>query len=77
MIRARATSNVWQMNKAPKTNSGGMLTSIQSLRKTYAVGRITASFEYIGSALPKDEAEKIWNTQKDAFPHLEIRKMKR
>jgi ABC-type thiamine transport system ATPase subunit len=61
MIKARSLSKIWKMNKAPKTNSGGMASSIQSLRKTYAIGRVTAAFEYIGPALPRDEARRVWN----------------
>lgn len=61
MIYARAKSNQWKMTKAPKTNSNGGRNRIASLAKTYADLRYTAAFEYIGYALPKDEAERIWN----------------
>lgn len=61
MIYARAKSKDWKMTKAPKTNSNGGRNRIASLAKTYADLRFTAAFEYIGVALPKEKAEKIWN----------------
>ena len=61
MIKARAKSKLWKMTKAPKTNSNGGSNPIASLAKTYADLRYTAAFEYIGQALDKTEAQKVWN----------------
>lgn len=60
MIHYRARSPKWQMTHFGR-QSGGLPTSIQSLRKTYSIHRNVASFEYIGPALPRAEAEKVWN----------------
>lgn len=65
MMKARIKSNNWKMTKPPKTNSNGGRNPIASLAKTYADLRYTAAFEYIGAALPKDEAQRIWNGTPD------------
>lgn len=60
MIRARAKSNLWKLSHFGR-QSGGLPSSIQSLRKTYSTKRNVGSFEYIGQALNPAEARKVWN----------------
>jgi ABC-type lipoprotein export system ATPase subunit len=63
MIRARAKSKLWRMIAKPNRTSKSM-PKTESLVARHALPvittRIRATFEYIGSALSKDEAEKIW-----------------
>lgn len=61
MIYSRAKSKDWTMSKTPKLNSNGGRKRLATMRGTFASGRFTAAFEYVGHALPKDEAQRIWN----------------
>ncbi len=61
MINSRVKSELWNMTKSPSMNSNGGRNPLASLAKTYADSRFTAAFEYIGTALPREEARKIWN----------------
>ncbi len=65
MIYARAKSKDWKMTKIPKLNSNGGRKPLATMRDTFASNRFTAAFEYIGSALQKDEAERMWNATPD------------
>lgn len=63
MIRSRAASMNWRVigkSKVGKKKSVGNITG-----KEWTIGvmekRITYSFEYIGPALPRAEAERVWN----------------
>lgn len=64
MIRYRNQAQDWQMNQAPTHKKGEMGHSstkkgwVNQLRK-----RLVASFEYIGPALPADEARRVWAGQ--------------
>lgn len=64
MIRSRARSANWRMiakpNRTTKAMPKGSSLVARDARQVMA-NRIRSTFEYIGSALPKDEAEKIWN----------------
>jgi len=62
MIYARAKNKDWKMTKSSKMNSNGGRNRIASLAKTYADLRYTAAFEYIGAALSKNEAQRIWQS---------------
>lgn len=68
MIRTRAKSNKWKMIQRPRTGDKAIpkegLASLH-LRKTIAT-RFRATFEYIGDALPGNEADNIWSGNKKA-----------
>ena len=66
MIRYRNKSNDWKMTRKPARMS--VRHSATSLVRLKAHGnwqvqtkRITASFEYVGKCLDKDEAYGVWN----------------
>ena len=61
MIRARARSKNWKIIRS--TDFIKSKHSETSQMKTWKVSteRYTTSFEYIGQALPHDEAIKVWN----------------
>lgn len=61
MIRARAKSKNWKMIRDPDRIKSPH--SATSGRRSWHVQekRITASFEFIGEPLPRDEAKKVWN----------------
>lgn len=61
MIKARNNSSLWKMTKTPGRNSKGGSKPLACLAKSYAWTRNTAAFEYVGPALDKSEALKIWN----------------
>lgn len=65
MIRARATSKNWKMIAKPNNQTKAMVTGAPSARQwqgaTQIVTRLRATFEYIGPALPADEAQRVWN----------------
>jgi energy-coupling factor transporter ATP-binding protein EcfA2 len=59
MIRHRAKSPLWHMNRSPSRTSGGGDNGRGSpLRRSRAVNRLTAGFEYVGPARP-DEAKSF------------------
>lgn len=60
MIQSRIKSKNWRLRHIGR-QSAGLPTSIQSLRKTYSISRNVGSFEYIGPALSREEALKVWN----------------
>lgn len=64
MMRARAKSKLWRMIAKPNNKTqtiGKEMTSKQGLKTAGFATRYRATFEYIGFALQKDEAERIWN----------------
>ena len=62
MIYARAKNKNWKTTKPPKLNSfGGKRMGIPDLKKTHAGNRFTVAVEYIGPALDRNEAERVWN----------------
>lgn len=61
MVRSRNASRNWCMTKSPRLNSAGVKTAM--LKGTFANDRFTAAFEYVGPALPADEARRVWNGQ--------------
>jgi hypothetical protein len=57
MIRHRAKSNVWKMNRMPsRVGTQGKTSSIKGIGDTHATGRLTASFEYVGPARAEEAA---------------------
>lgn len=64
MIRSRAASRLWKMiakpNNSTKTMAAGITGSGSG--RSGPQNRIRATFEYIGPALQRSEAEKIWNS---------------
>lgn len=60
MIRARNLSSLWNMIRQPDRIKSAH--SATSGRRSWRVQtkRITASFEYIGPALDRDEARRLW-----------------
>jgi len=63
MIRARAKSKLWKMKQAPTFVKANVGSTSKTATKWHQQQRrrLVASFEYIGSALPKDEAAHVWN----------------
>lgn len=65
MMRARAKSSLWRMIAKPNATSKAMPKGRGGLGQAHGdydiALRYRATFEYVGSALPKDEAERIWN----------------
>lgn len=59
MIRARTASSNWRMLRKPSRTSNIGKTSSEPW--THATERLSAGFEYIGTALSKAEAEKVWS----------------
>lgn len=60
MIRARSASDLWRMTKKPSLSNGGTrLMNAKHYRA--ATTRYVASFEYVGPALDKAEAQHVWN----------------
>jgi len=67
MIRARAKSGKWRMIAKPNISTQTMGNDfpcevVSQKTKGFAI-RFRATFEYIGSALSKDEAQKVWNLE--------------
>jgi GNAT superfamily N-acetyltransferase len=60
MIKARAKSSVWRMTRNPCFTSTGKDRADLGLRGTHADRRLSAGFEYVGPALPADEARRVW-----------------
>ncbi|MHB0967405.1 MAG: ABC transporter ATP-binding protein [Bellilinea sp.] len=65
MIRARAASKNWKMIAKPNRSSKAMPKGRGGLGKAKGDSdvamRLRATFEYIGPALPRDEALRVWN----------------
>lgn len=65
MMRARAKSANWRMIAKPNATSKAMPKGRGGLgqaRGDFDIAmRYRATFEYVGSALSKDEAQKVWN----------------
>lgn len=61
MIQYRAKSKDWKMKQAPtyKRSIKGKRSSIDKWCEN-ARTRLVASFEYVGAAMPRDEAKLIW-----------------
>jgi ABC-type arginine transport system ATPase subunit/GNAT superfamily N-acetyltransferase len=60
MIRSRAASEKWKMTKTPSTNSSNSRLA-KKINYKGADRRYVASFEYVGPALDRDEARRVWN----------------
>jgi ABC-type phosphate/phosphonate transport system ATPase subunit len=65
MMRYRAKSYNWKMIAKPNRDtkamaSGGFIAERRSGASEVS-NRIRATFEYIGAALPREEAAKVWN----------------
>ena len=61
MINARNRSGNWKMTYAPQRHSAGGKYKADAIGRTFATKRLTASFEYVGAPLPKDEARRVFN----------------
>jgi len=64
MIRARAKSDKWRMIAKPNNKTqtmGRELTSKHGAKTNGFATRMRATFEYIGKALLRDEAQAVWN----------------
>jgi ABC-type lipoprotein export system ATPase subunit len=77
MIRARAKSGRWRMLAKPNATTkamgkGGFIEERKKGAKPMT-NRVRATFEYIGAALPADEARAVWTAT--AFPSLDIRRV--
>lgn len=59
LIRYRNQSKDWEMVKSPSLNSKGSASA--KLGSTFAIDRLTASFEYCGQALDRPLAERLWS----------------
>lgn len=63
MMRARAKSDKWRMIQKPNSTVEPMPKGAEknwSERKKLMPTRMRATFEYIGAALPHDEAARVW-----------------
>lgn len=62
MIRSRAASPRWRMHRTPGLNSPdrARTTVGRNLAPSRAVHRVTAGFRYVGPALDRTEAERVW-----------------
>lgn len=64
MIRARAQSRLWRMIARPNNTTKAMVRGreIATANGQYAIAsRLRATFEYVGPALDKAEAQAVWN----------------
>lgn len=59
MMKARAKSKNWRVLRQPSRTANIGKTSTEPW--SHATQRLTAAFEYIGVALSRDEAQRIWN----------------
>lgn len=58
MIYTRNNSDLWKMTRsASRTSGGGSGNFLRARSKN----RFSCGFEYVGAALPKDEAQRVWN----------------
>jgi hypothetical protein len=70
MIHHRANSPLWRMSRRPGLTGGGKRMSM--MRKTAAIDRMTAGFEYVGPERG-DEARKFDIAVSDTVPHSQNR----
>lgn len=64
MVAHRARSPKWFMHRdASRNTGGGMMNREAGMRKTIAIARLTAGFEYVGPHMDKGVAEALYNTQ--------------
>lgn len=66
MIRARKASTKWRTVRDPQVSvAAGEKSSLGANAKAFGTGgvgnRLVASFEYVGPALPREEARAIWD----------------
>lgn len=63
MIRSRASSTTWKMIAKPNRNTKTMANGITGNKssQTGVRNRLRATFEYIGPAISRDEALKVWS----------------
>jgi hypothetical protein len=65
MMMYRAKSNIWKMIAKPNRTSKAMPKGRGGLGQARGdfdiAARIRATFEYVGSAMKKEDAERIWN----------------
>lgn len=62
MVRSRARSTLWRMHRPPgRTAGGGMMSRDRAFGSTIAIDRLSAGFEYIGPAMDRDAARRLFN----------------
>lgn len=64
MIQARAKAKEWRMMARPNNKTqtmGHELTSENGKKTNGFATRLRATFEYVGEALPREEAERVWH----------------
>ena len=61
MIRARAQSTLWRMIAKPNNSTKTMGSTLKSGKSAGIASRLRATFEYVGPALDKTEAQHVWN----------------
>ena len=62
MIQTRAQSKDWKMTKANDMQfSAGAGSHEKKIRRAAATTRMTAGFRYVGAALDKKEASRVWD----------------
>jgi GNAT superfamily N-acetyltransferase len=59
MIKSRIASKQWKVTKKASINSGFDTSIEKKLNQSRASNRMTWSFQYIGHAMPKDQAERL------------------
>lgn len=60
VINALNASREWRMEQRPARNSGGGKFRTASIGRTFSTGRLVGAFEYVGPALPAEEARRVW-----------------
>jgi GNAT superfamily N-acetyltransferase len=62
MVHSRARSPLWRMHRpAGRTAGGGMMARDHRFGSTIAIDRLSSGFEYIGPAMPKEEARRLFS----------------
>lgn len=59
MVRSRNASQHWSMQRKASRTSAGSDNPLRGLSGSRASGRLSSGFEYIGPALPADEAHRL------------------
>ena len=63
MVRSRARSTLWRMHRAPgRTAGGGMMSRDRKFGASIAVDRLSAGFEYIGPAMDREDAKRLFSS---------------
>lgn len=61
VIQSMARARNWRMTKGAAMNASGSVHSRAVKKIKSSFGRLTAAFEYVGAAMPADEARRVWN----------------